>query len=79
LSSGDKEKVQDALKGINAVLGVMDLELPEPDRKVQDLIRKREAARRDKDWESADQIRQELGDMGIELIDTRDGTVWRKA
>lgn len=79
LSPGDKQKVEDVLRGVDAVLGVMDLEFPKPDEKVQDLIKKREAARREKDWESADRIRQELGEMGIELIDTRDGTVWRKA
>ena len=79
LSPGDKQKVEEVLKGIDSVLGVMDLELPEPDEQVQDLIKKREAARRDKDWESADRIRQELREMGIELIDTRDGTLWRKA
>ncbi|NIR16860.1 MAG: cysteine--tRNA ligase, partial [Desulfobacterales bacterium] len=73
LSPGDKQKVEDVLKGINSVLGVMDLQLPEPDEQVQDLIKKRDAARRDKDWESADRIRQELGEMGIELIDTREG------
>jgi len=78
LSPGDKQKVEDVLKGIDAVLGVMDLELPKPEEQVQDLIEKREAARRDKDWERADRIRQELREMGIELIDTRDGTVWRK-
>ena len=79
LSPGDKQKVEEVLKGIDSVLGVMELELPETDEKVQDLIKKRETARRDKDWESADRIRQELREMGIELIDTRDGTVWRKA
>ncbi len=78
LSPGDKQKVEDVLKGIDAVLGVMDLELPKPEEQVQDLIEKREAARRDKDWERADRIRQELREMGIELTDTRDGTVWRK-
>ncbi len=78
LSPGDKQKVEDVLKGIDAVLGVMDLELPKPEEQVQDLIEKREAARRDKDWERADRIRQELREMGIELIDTQDGTVWRK-
>ena len=78
LSPGDKQKVEDVLKGIDAVLGVMDLELPKPEEQVQDLIEKREAARRDKDWERADRIRQELRERGIELIDTRDGTVWRK-
>jgi cysteinyl-tRNA synthetase len=79
LSPGDKQKAEEVLKGIDSVLGVMELEIPETDEEVQDLIVKREAARRDKDWESADRIRQELREMGIELIDTRDGTVWRKA
>ncbi len=78
LSSGDKQKVEKALKSIDSVLGVMELEPPETDEKVQALIKKREQARSDKDWASADRIRQELKQMGIEVIDTRDGTVWRK-
>ncbi|UCB47915.1 MAG: cysteine--tRNA ligase [Deltaproteobacteria bacterium] len=78
LSPGDKQKVEAVLKSIDSVLGVMELELPETDEKVQALIKKRELARRDKDWTSADRIRQELKEMGIEVIDTRDGTVWRK-
>jgi len=79
LSPGDKQKVEEVLKSIDSVLGVMELELPEPEKKVRDLIKRREAARREKDWESADRIRQELKEMGIEVIDTRDGTVWRRA
>ena len=79
LSPGDKQKVEEVLKSIDSVLGVMELEIPEPDEKVKDLLKKREEARRDKDWGSADRIRQELKEMGIEVIDTRDGTVWRKA
>jgi cysteinyl-tRNA synthetase len=59
------------------VLGVMDLELPEPDERVAALIKERDKARRDKDWKRADRIRQELKEMGVEVIDTRDGTVWR--
>ncbi|MGD9031276.1 MAG: cysteine--tRNA ligase [Desulfobacteraceae bacterium] len=78
LSPGDKQKVAEVLKSIDSVLGVMELEIPEPDKKVKELIKKREEARRDKDWGSADRIRQELKEMGIEVIDTRDGTVWRK-
>jgi cysteinyl-tRNA synthetase len=79
LSPGDKQKVEEVLKSIDSVLGVMELEIPEPDEKVKELLKKREEARRDKNWGSADRIRQELKEMGIEVIDTRDGTVWRKA
>jgi len=78
LSSDDKQKVEEVLKSIDSVLGVMELELPEPDEKVEALIKRREEARRDKDWANADRIRQELKEMGIEVIDTRDGTVWQK-
>ena len=54
------------------------MEPSEPDSKVEVLINKREAARKDKDWATADRIRQELKDMEIELIDTKDGPLWRR-
>jgi cysteinyl-tRNA synthetase len=78
LSPDDKQKVQEVLKNVNSVLGVMDLEPPKLDEKVEELIKKREEARRDEDWATGDRIRQELKDMGIEVIDTKDGTIWRK-
>jgi cysteinyl-tRNA synthetase len=42
------------------------------------LISSRDEARRAKDWTTADRIRKELEEMGIEVIDTREGTIWRK-
>jgi len=78
LASEDKEKVKTVLNGINSILGVMDLEQAEPDQKVEELIKKRAHARRTKDWATADRIRQELKDEGVELIDTKDGTIWRR-
>ena len=78
LSASDKEKVLKELKRINSVLGVMDLELQEMDRDVEGLIESREKAREEKDWEKADHLRQELKDMGFEVIDTKEGPIWRK-
>ncbi|MDY7037482.1 MAG: DALR domain-containing protein, partial [Thermodesulfobacteriota bacterium] len=78
LSSEDKKKVEGVLIWVNAVLGVMDLEFAEPDQSIEALIKKREDARRDEDWNTADRIRKDLRKMGIEVIDTRDGTIWRK-
>jgi len=78
LSPTDKQKVDEALQGINAVLGVMDLEPVKPDHRVEEMIRMREEARKGKDWDTADRIRRELKGMGIEVIDSRDGTIWRK-
>jgi cysteinyl-tRNA synthetase len=77
LSSSDKEKVLNTLERVNSVLAVMDLEPPKPDKDIEALIKKRELARKNKDWERADQLRQELKDMGIEIFDTKEGTVWR--
>jgi cysteinyl-tRNA synthetase len=78
LSASDQEKVLKALKHINLVLGVMDLEPPEVDKEVGGLIERREKARDEKEWETADRLRQELQDAGIEVIDTKEGPVWRK-
>ncbi|MCD6297787.1 MAG: cysteine--tRNA ligase [Deltaproteobacteria bacterium] len=78
LSNEDKEKVLKALETVNSVLGVMRLEIQKADKDVEGLIEKREKARRDKDWETSDRLRQELKDMGIEVTDTKEGPVWRK-
>ncbi|MGQ9539340.1 MAG: cysteine--tRNA ligase [Candidatus Bathycorpusculaceae bacterium] len=43
----------------------------------EELIRKREEARKAKDWETADKIREQLKAMGIILEDTPQGVRWR--
>jgi len=78
LSPDDKEKVLKVLERINSVLGVMDLAAPVVGQEVEALIEKREQARKNKDWESADRLRQELKEMGIEIIDSKEGPVWRE-
>ena len=77
LSPDDKEKILKVLERINSVLGVMDLAAPVVGQEVEALIEKREQARKNKDWESADRLRQELKEMGIEVIDSKEGPVWR--
>ena len=78
LSPNDKQRVEEVLESINTVLGIMDLKVPKPDEEVEALLRKRQEARNAKDWSTADRIREQLQDMGIDLIDTRDGTIWRR-
>lgn len=43
---------------------------------VEEKIRNREEARKTKDFQRADQIREELGNLGIKLQDTPSGTIW---
>lgn len=58
--------------------------LPAPDisgdeaQKIEDMIEKRNLAKKDRDFETADKIRDELNKMGISLEDGPDGTSWTK-
>ncbi|MFD3157080.1 cysteine--tRNA ligase [Haloimpatiens sp. FM7330] len=45
---------------------------------INSLIEQRCKARQDKDWAKADEIRDTLKDMNIELIDSKEGTTWRE-
>jgi len=38
----------------------------------------RAVAKRDKRFEEADRIRDELRAQGIEIIDTKDGAIWKR-
>ncbi len=51
------------------------VELPD---ELMSLIKKRDEARKNKNWVESDKIRDELREKGIELIDSKEGTVWRK-
>ncbi len=48
------------------------------EREIEELIKKRNQARKDKDFETADQIRQDLEKKDIILEDTKETTIWRK-
>jgi cysteinyl-tRNA synthetase len=45
---------------------------------IEQLIAKRQQARQQKDWATADQIRHHLTKQGIILEDSKQGTSWRK-
>lgn len=49
------------------------------DSEIEALIEERQAARKNKDFARADEIRNSLADMGIILEDTREGVKWKKA
>jgi cysteinyl-tRNA synthetase len=46
--------------------------------KINELIKKRSEAKKNKDYKMADKIRDELKEIGIQIQDTPNGTVWEK-
>ncbi|HYE35288.1 cysteine--tRNA ligase [Methylocaldum sp.] len=48
------------------------------DEKIDELIQQRLDARKNKDWATADRIRDELKEQGIVLEDATGGTTWRR-
>ena len=44
---------------------------------IEELIADRTQARKERDWPRADQIRAQLGELGVDLTDTPDGPVWQ--
>ena len=91
LSSANKEEkidIKNTLVAAGKILGIM-VEDPEmwlgynqsenPEKEeIEGLINQRNEARRDKDFKLADKIRDELKIKGIEIEDTKNGTIWRK-
>jgi len=70
-------KMLDELTGVLGLLyaGKTDESI---DAEVEALIKEREAARAEKNWSKADEIRDKLSEMGIVLEDTKQGVKWKK-
>ena len=63
------------------ILGIEPLQEEQVDddaEKIEELIAKRQAARKEKNWAEADKIRDELTAMGIVLEDTSAGVRWSR-
>jgi cysteinyl-tRNA synthetase len=75
----------EALRAMNSVLGVLDLETEGRAEtgdldvgRIDTLIADRLTARSEKNWSEADRIRDELLEMGIAIKDGPEGTTWEK-
>ena len=81
-SSEEERKItKEKLILIGSVLGILQDESfnkisDELRNQIEELILKRDKAKKNKDYEEADKIREELLNLGIEIKDTSNGTVW---
>jgi len=85
LSNFDRENIINSLKKIDSVLGVIFKESKSKlvdtiniDKKnIQEKIEERNEARKNKNWDKADKIRNELLKLGVELVDRKEGTAYK--
>lgn len=81
LSKKGIDNLVEIFNRINNLLDVIHTERkaePAGDANIDRLVKAREDARKRKDFAEADRLRKELGEMGIEVQDTKDGAVWKR-
>lgn len=82
-SDSSDEIIDKVLTKITTLCDILGIETEQKaemlDEEVEQLIALRQAARKNKDFAKADEIRNQLLDMGIILEDTREGVKWKRA
>ncbi len=78
LDRDQKNYILESLEKINSVLNVLLLEQCPLAPEIDKLIHDREKARQQKDWQTADDVRDELAEKGFTVMDTAQGTVWKE-
>ena len=81
-SNSKKENIKSRLSLISSVLGILEdetfNEIPEEFKnKINDMVLKRSEAKNNKDFKTADAIRDQLIELGVEINDSSDGTEWK--
>ena len=81
--NSSKEYVETLLKQLNTLADICGLILERKeeilDQEIEDMIAARQAARKEKNFKLADEIRDTLLQKGIILEDTREGVKWKRA
>ncbi len=78
ISKEDGRKIIDAFEKFDKVLGILEGDEEEISEEIEELIKKREDARKKGNWKESDRIREELKQKNIILEDTKTGVRWRK-
>jgi cysteinyl-tRNA synthetase len=84
IGTGDVSQIREAFEQFDLVLGILSLrraedeQPPVPVDEIERLIEERHAARRRRDFASADRVRDDLAARGILLEDSAAGTRWKR-
>ena len=75
----DAENIKVEIKRMMEILGLVIPEITENEKyEIDELIKNRVELRKEKKFEDADKIRDKLNEMGVELIDHKERTIWMK-
>jgi cysteinyl-tRNA synthetase len=79
INRSEADEIGALMRGFDGVLGVIgEAEVEEAlPKEAEELIKKREEARKAKDWARADAFRLRLREMGVVVEDTAQGVRWR--
>ncbi len=72
------EKASAIFSELTGVMNIIQKRESFDERAIEELIEQRAEAKRSKDFAKADEIRDRLKEMGIELLDTRAGTTYKR-
>ena len=80
-NAADATRVIEFMREVDRVFGIIDPMESEADldSEIEALIVERNQARADRNYQRSDEIRDQLLDRGIVLVDTPQGTEWRKS
>jgi cysteinyl-tRNA synthetase len=78
VSEPQKEAILATMRRLDSVLHVIEFGEPALDEESLGLVEARERARAERDWEEADRLRQALLERGLQVIDTPQGTRWKR-
>ncbi len=78
LHQNQKDKIISIFTDINNIVQVFDLDFKPLSEEEQKLLNARDRARKEKNWDEADKLRDELLKRGIRVLDTPHGTRWER-
>lgn len=78
LQQDDRQLALETMEKFNQVLDLWSSEEDELDDKIRGLIEQRTQARRSRNFTLADQIRDQVAQLGYVIEDTKDGVRWKK-
>ena len=76
-SEPERNRILDTVKGLDSILGIMNFMGELLSEEASLLLRERNLLRIRGNWEEADRIRIRLAEMGVEISDTPEGSIWR--